>query len=179
MEINLQRHQQQHIKELNGAFWGKDSKAVAQYKFDKEFLSSPETIDALTKATGSRDAALRAIESGDVQAFLNNNHTDPVKIGRALKKRDAYLDKAREEAKRRGLTGADAEKTAQALALQRAIGMTTWARDINPGVFNPNSREQVAWKKTLTDQLVNEGLESSKATQRVEEILKDLQDITG
>lgn len=88
------------------AFWGKDYKAIQQAKFDKEFMRDPATIDALTKSLGSRKAALEAINSGDVQGFLNSNHTDPSKIGKALGKKDEYvkeaMKKAKEKARREG-----------------------------------------------------------------------------
>ena len=149
------------------AFWGSDYKSIQQAKFDKEFMQAPETIDALTKSLGSRDAAIEAINNGDVQAFLNNNHTDAAKIGKALKKKNHYL----EEARKKGQTVTEQQ------ALQRSIAMATWARDINPGVFNPNSREQIAWKNTLTRQLTSSGVSQSDATKKVNDILADLEDI--
>lgn len=159
------------------AFWGSDYKDVQQDKFDKEFLHAPETIDALTKSLGSRDAALAAINDGSVQAFLKKNHTDPAKIGKALKKRGNYLEQAKAQAMARGASEADAQRIAENQSLQRAIAMTTWARDINPGVFNPGSREQVAWKNNLTRQLVDSGVRQSDATKRVQEVLDELEDI--
>lgn len=155
------------VKGGNQAFWGSDYKAIQQSKFDKEFLHSPETIDALTKSLGSRDAALAAINDGSVQAFLNNNHTNASKIGKALSKKNKYLEAAR----------AKGQKVTEQQALQRSIAMATWARDINPGVFNPNSREQIAWKNTLTNQLTASGVSQSDATTKVNQILADLEDI--
>ena len=55
--------------------------------------------------------------------------------------------------------------------------MTTWARDIYPGIFNPNSREQIAWKNTLRSQLTASGISPSAATKRVQEVLDELEDI--
>lgn len=174
------------------AFWGKDYKAIQQAKFDKEFMRDPATIDALTKSLGSRDAAIKAIESGDVQAFLNSNHTDPSKIGKALGKKEAYVKAAQDKAvkdamekakkERRKFTRDDKLKAlekGEAQGLQRSIAMATWARDIHPGVFNPNSREQVAWKTTLTKQLEAEGMSESDATKRVNDILAELEYINS
>lgn len=73
------------------AFWGGDVKKLDQARFDKEFKENPETIDALTKALGTRGAAKAAIRDGSVQALLNNNITDPSKVGKALKLRDKYM----------------------------------------------------------------------------------------
>ena len=159
------------------AFWGSDYKKIQQSKFDKEFMAAPETIDALTKSLGSRDAAIAAINDGSVQAFLRQNHTDPAKIGKALSKRGSYLEAAKAQAMARGASEADAKKIAENQSLQRAIAMTTWARDINPGIFNPNSREQIAWKNTLTSQLTASGVKPSDATKRVQEVLDELEDI--
>ena len=166
------------------AFWGKDYKAIQQAKFDKEFMRDPATIDALTKSLGSRKAALEAINSGDVQAFLNSNHTDPSKIGKALGKKDEYvkeaMKKAKEKARREGRAFGDKDREkAEAQGLQRSIAMATWARDIHPGVFNPNSREQIAWKNTLTKQLTAEGMSESAATKRVNDILAELEYINS
>lgn len=166
------------------AFWGKDYKAIQQAKFDKEFMRDPATIDALTKSLGSRKAALEAINSGDVQGFLNSNHTDPSKIGKALGKKDEYvkeaMKKAKEKARREGRAFGDKDREkAEAQGLQRSIAMATWARDIHPGVFNPNSREQIAWKNTLTKQLTAEGMSESAATKRVNDILAELEYINS
>ena len=151
------------------AFWGKDFKAIEQANYDREFMRAPETIDALTKAMGSRSKALQAINSGDVQAFLKSNHTDLGRIGRALGKKQYYLDQAKK----------NGQEISNKQALQRSIAMASWARDIHPNVFNPNSREQIAWKSTLTQQLVEEGMNESDATKRVNEILGELSDING
>ena len=166
------------------AFWGKDYKAIQQAKFDKEFMRDPATIDALTKSLGSRSKAIEAINNGDVQAFLNNNHTDPSKIGKALGKKEEYvkeaMKKAQAKAKKEGraFNAKDREK-AEAQGLQRSIAMATWARDIHPGVFNPNSREQISWKNTITKQLMAEGMSESVATNRVNEILAELENINS
>ncbi|MCI8392917.1 MAG: hypothetical protein HFJ24_02000 [Clostridia bacterium] len=159
------------------AFWGSDYKKIQQSKFDKEFMAAPETIDALTKSLGSRDAAIAAINDGSVQALLSKNHTDAAKIGKALSKRGNYLEAAKAQAMARGASEADAQKIAEQQSLERVIGLANWARDINPGVFNPNSREQLAWKNTITRQLVASGVSPSAATKRVEEVLDEMEDI--
>lgn len=147
------------------AFWGKDYKNIQQAKFDKEFQRAPETIDALTKSLGSRDAAIAAIERGDVQAFLNEGHTDAGKIGRALKKKDDYLQRAREKG----------QNMTEQQALQKSIAMLSWSRNIHPGVYQTNSREQLAWKNNMQKQLEASGMEKSAATEKVEQVLDDLQ----
>lgn len=115
------------------AFWGDDLKKINQYNFDKEFMSSPETMSKLTQALGSSSAARKAIEDGSVQALLNNNVTDPGKVGKALSLRDKFI--------KRGFS--------QEEAFERAIAMAKWNRDINPGVFNPMSREQTSFRTNL------------------------------
>lgn len=147
------------------AFWGEDYKKVMQHKFDKEFLSSPELMDSLTKALGSRSAAREAIQSGDIQAFLNNNVTDAGKIAKAMKLREKYA-----KAKDKGGLGMSADE-----ALQRSVAMAKWNRDANPGIFNPMSREQTAWKNNLMKQLVDSGTaDQSGARKIVDDILEDL-----
>lgn len=141
------------------AFWGSDLKAINQAKFDKEFLSSPELMDALTKSLGSRSAARDAINNKDVQAFLNNNVTDPGKIAKALKLREKY--------KQEGLGERE--------ALQKSVAMSMWRRDINPGIFNPGSREQISWKNNLVKQAVANGMSQSQASRDVDKILDELQ----
>jgi len=127
------------MKGGTSAFWGSQSRALNQYKYDKAFLENPDTIDGLTKALGSRDKALEAIRDGSVQAFLNNNITDTAKIGKALKIRNKYMDKE--------VMGDNALSDNQ--ALERAVALTKWSRDVNPGIFAPNSNEQARWKQNL------------------------------
>lgn len=146
------------IGSAKAGFWGEDFKKVNQYKFDKEFLQSPELMDSLTKSLGSRSAARDAINNKEVQAFLNNNITDPAKIAKALKlRRDKYADLGEKE------------------SLQKAVAMSMWHRDINPGIFNPGSREQMSWKNNLVKQLMANGESQSQASRDVDKILDDLQ----
>ncbi len=147
------------VSSARTAFWGSDLKEINQAKFDKEFLSSPELMDALTKSLGSRSAAREAIDNWEVQAFLNNNVTDPSKIAKALSLKNKYIDK-----------GMDKDA-----ALQKSVAMSMWNRDINPGIFNPGSREQIAWKNNLVKQAVASGVSQSKASRDVDEILEQLQ----
>lgn len=141
------------------AFWGSDLKKVNQAKFDKEFLQSPELMDALTKSLGSRSAARNAINNKDVQAFLNNNVTDPSKIAKALSLRKKYMEK---------------EGLGEREALQKSVAMSMWRRDINPGIFNPGSREQLSWKNNLVKQAVANGMSQSQASRDVDKILDEL-----
>ena len=159
-------------------FWGSDYKQVQQHRFDKQLKASPETIDTLTTILGSRDAAIEATKNGELQAVLNSGNTDIKKAGKAIKKSHDYYEKAkreREEAKARGDKKIPA-KVSQNQALQRAISMLNWSNEIHPGVFQPNSREEVAWKERLTSQLEAGGASRPIATKRVEEILADLTD---
>lgn len=146
------------ISSAKAGFWGEDFKKVQQYKFDQEFLQSPELMDSLTKSLGSRSAARDAIKNKDVQAFLNNNVTDPAKIAKALKLRERYKGQMGERE-----------------ALQKSVAMAMWHRDINPGIFNPGSREQIAWKNNLTKQLMANGESQSQASRDVDKILDELQ----
>ena len=141
------------------AFWGNDLKKIEQHKFDQEFLKSPELMDTLTKTLGTRDAAREAIKQGDVQAFLNNNITDKTKIARALKLKRHYQNN-------KGLSDGE--------SLQKAVAMAKWSRDVNPGIFQPNSREQISWKNNLTQQLTAQGMNAGQARSRVDEILDEL-----
>lgn len=147
------------------AFWGEDYKKVTQHKFDKEFLSSPELMDSLTKALGSRSAAREAVQSGDIQAFLNNNVTDTGKIAKAMLLKQKY-----QKAKDKGGLGMTNDE-----ALQRSVAMAKWNRDANPGIFNPMSREQAAWKNNLIKQLVDSGTANQAGARKiVDDILEDL-----
>lgn len=148
------------VSSARTAFWGSDLKEINQAKFDKEFLQSPELMDALTKSLGSRSAARDAIQNKDVQAFLNNNVTDPAKISKALKLRKDYITK---------------QGMGEREALQKSVAMSMWSRDVNPGIFNPGSREQISWKNNIVKQLVNTGgMTQRAASDKVDEILKDL-----
>lgn len=135
------------------AYLGKEGKALKQYKYDQEFLKNPDTIDTLTKMMGSRSKALDAIKDGSVQAFLNNNLTDPGKIGKALK----YQAKFQK-------SGMSADK-----ALEKAVAVAKWSRDINPGVFAPNSNEQARWKANMRA--------TGVSSRDVDELLNQMEDI--
>lgn len=134
-------------------FWGSDSKAIEQYKFDKEFLNSPETLDALTKSLGSRNAAKEAISNGSVQALLNNNITDASKIGKALKLSKKYA-------------GANPTEAQSKQALAKAVAMAKWNRDLNPAVLVSMSEQQNEFRESMRKR----GFSNSK----IDEILADL-----
>lgn len=123
------------------AYWGTDAKKIEQYKFDKEFMESPETLDALTKALGSRTAAREAIRDGSVQALLNSNITDPSKVAKALKQRNKYLPK-----KPNGEKWTPEEQNE---ALVKAISMAQWHRDLNPAVLVPMSEQQNEFRESM------------------------------
>lgn len=141
------------------AYWGKDLKAVNQYKFDEDFKKNPELMDALTKTLGTRDEARKAINSGDIQAYLNNNLTDKAKVAKAAGLKKKYM----------------AQGMSEGAALERSIAMAKWNRDANPGIFNTMSREQTAFKQNLMKQLEAQGITGSAAKSRVDAILEDLE----
>ncbi len=143
---------------MRTGFWGTDLKAIEQSKFDKEFVKSADTVNALTKALGSQGAR-NAIDNGYVQAMLNNDITDPTKVSKALKLVDKYQKAGMDEAE----------------ALARGIAMAKWNRDINPGVYQSMSREHVAFKNNLTKKIMAaEGISASDASSKVDQILADL-----
>lgn len=141
------------------AFWGEDMKKIDQAKFDKEFMQSGETMTNLTKALGSTSAAQKAIKDGSVQALLNNNVTDPGKVAKALALKKKYM----------------ASGLSDDQALVKAVAMAKWNRDVNPGIFNPNSREETVFKNNLFKQLTASGMGNDEAKSRIDEILKDLE----
>ena len=142
-------------------FWGGDQKKVNQYKFDQEFLKSPALMSSLTSALGSPEAAKEAIKNKEVQALLNANITDPGKIAKALKLKKEYIDKGRYK---------DNDK-----ALQHAVAMAQWNRDVNPGVFNTFSRENSAFRDNLFKSLQAQGHNNPSAiNQEIDRIMEDL-----
>ena len=139
------------------AFWGDNLKNINQYNFDKEFMSSPETISKLTQALGSTSKAKEAISDGSVQALLNNNITDPGKVAKALALRDKYIN---------GKAG-DKKKYSPEEALEKAIVMAKYNRDLNPGVLNPMSRERTSFEQNLAKRQIQQA--------DIDAILKDLE----
>jgi len=135
------------------AFWGKDAKDLKQYRFDQAFLKDPNTIDTLSKYMDSRDDAIAAIKDGSVQAFLKNNITDSKKIGKALTYQKKFMAK-----------GMSPDQ-----ALEKAVAVAQWSRDINPGVFSPKSNEQMRWKQNM--------LNSGVSSKDVEDLLSQMEDI--
>lgn len=134
-------------------YLGKEGKTLKQHRYDQALLKNPDTIDTLTKYTGSRDETLKAIEDGSVQAFLNSNFTDPKKIGKALTYQKKFMAK-----------GMSADQ-----ALERAVAVAEWSRDINPGVFAPKSNEQTRWKANMRASGVPE--------HDIDELLNQMEDI--
>lgn len=135
------------------AFWGADGKKLKQHRYDQAFLKNPDTIDTLAKYMGSRDEAITAIQDKSVQAFLNSNITDPKKIGKALTYQKKFMAK-----------GMSVDQ-----ALERAVAVAQWSRDINPGVFAPNSNEQARWKANMRASGVSE--------RDVDDLLNQMEDI--
>lgn len=156
-------------------FWGKDNKKVQQYKYDQKFLKDPKTIDELTKTLGSRSKAKAAIKDGTVQAFLNNNITDVKHIGKALKLQQNYKENMKKEYEKKKIkVGAKEEREIADMSLQKSIAMAMWHRDINMGIFEENSTEQIAWKNGMYSKLRESGETKKDATKHVDEFLADL-----
>lgn len=146
-------------KTAKTAFWGGDQKKLDQFKYDKEFKENADNIDKLTKILGNRTAAKKAMKDGSVQALLNNNVTDPSKIGKAIRLRDNYIKKGMSDDQ----------------ALTKAVAMAKWNRDANPGIYAPMSNEQIRWKKNMIDRLTSQGYNNADAGRKVDEILADLE----
>lgn len=65
-------------------------------------------------------------------------------------------------------------------ALQRAVALAKWSRDVNPGIFNPMSVEQTKFKNNLFEQLVEKGGYSNEnASKEVLNILDDLEEFVS
>ena len=147
-------------KTAANAFWGSDTSKLEKDRFDREFKQDPETIDALTKALGSRGAAKEAISDGSVQALLNNGISDKSKVAKALKLKKEY--------KRKGMND-DA-------ALQRAVAMAKWNKDAGKGIYEVNSRARQSFIEQTMKQIQEDSdIDDNEARSRVEQILKDME----
>lgn len=148
-------------KTAANAFWGSDTSKLEKDRFDREFKQDPETIDALTKALGSRGAAKEAISDGSVQALLNNGISDKSKVAKALKLKKEY--------KRKGMND-DA-------ALQRAVAMAKWNKDAGKGIYEVNSRARQSFIEQTMKQIQenDDSITDNEARSRVEQILKDME----
>ncbi|MDE5831075.1 MAG: hypothetical protein K2H53_05605 [Clostridia bacterium] len=133
------------------AFWGDDLKKINQYNFDKEFMSSPETMSKLTQALGSTSKAQEAIRNGSVQALLNEDITDPGKVAKALALKNKFVGRGFSEGE----------------ALEKAVAMAKWNKAVNPGVFNPMSRERTVFEQNLSKRGVRKA--------DIDQILEDLE----
>lgn len=141
-----------------GGFWGTDLKLLDQYKYDERFKNDPKIRNTLIKGVGSAEALDHEMNSGNVQALLNNNITDPGKAAKTLALKNKYMSK-----------GLDEDQ-----ALVKAIAMAKWNRDINPGIFAPNSREQTIFKDTLAKQLEHNGYQGD-LDKKIKEIMDELE----
>lgn len=151
------------LKSANAGFWGEDFKAVNQSKFDKEFIKSSETMNSLTQALGSTSEAKKAIDNGWVQAMLNNNITDTGKLAKATKLARDYIDK---------------KKMSEPDALNRAIALAKMNRDVNPGIFNPMSRENAAFKQNTMKILKSQygiNIDEAQASKQIDALIEELQ----
>ena len=132
-------------------FWGEDYKKIEQHKFDKEFMKDPETINALTKSLGSREAAMEAIADGRVQKVLNNNITDKTMAAKTLKLAQKYR-------KNKDHQYDNLSKMSDDQLLARAITMAKSARDLNPAVFVTMSDEQNKFREVMRQRGYSNGL---------------------
>ena len=138
-------------------YMGGDKKAIEQYMFDKEFMENPDTIDALTKSLGTRDAALEAIKDGSVQTLLNSGETDASRIGKALKLRNEFMSE-------KGRHGEKIEDGDQALA--RAISMNKWNKTMDPMILADMSEEQERFREGMR--------KKGYSNKRIDDILDDI-----
>lgn len=61
-------------------------------------------------------------------------------------------------------------------ALQRAVAIAKWSRDVNPGIFMPMSLEQAKFKENLFKKLVEQGGQSEEeAREEIDNILEELE----
>ncbi len=139
-------------------FWGSDYKQVQQAKFDKAMMQSPELMAALTQALGY-EGAKKAIDDKSVQAILNNNITDPGKIAKTLGLQKQLMDPTSTYYRK------DFDKDPDK-ALQHAIAVGMWNRDVNPGIYNTNSSEYNSFRRGL--------IESGLSDSDVQKIINEL-----
>ncbi len=152
------------------SFWGSDMRDIDSSRFDRQFVEDPKNREALTKATGSRAEVVDRIKDGSVQALLNNGIYDPNKMGKALKLQKKYAAQIRKS--NPGLSTQQVEDQ----ALTQAVAMAKWNRDVSTRIYDPMSRDRMAFEKRLQEQLENEGgMDKASAKSRVEEILNDLE----
>ena len=152
------------------SFWGSDMRDIDSSRFDRQFVEDPKNREALTKAFGSRAEVVEKIKDGSVQALLNNGIYDPNKMGKALKLQKKYAEQIRKN--NPGLSKQKIEDQ----ALTQAVAMAKWNRDVSTRIYDPMSRDRMAFEKRLQEQLENEGgMDKASAKSRVEEILNDLE----
>ena len=140
-------------------FWGEDIDKIEQAKFDDEFSKDAKNIDILTRALGTRDKAKKAIEKGQVQAFLNKGVTDVAKIGKALALMEKNELGARNEAD----------------GLEKAVALTVLDKSINHSIYDRTSMHRAAFIEREVEELVESGMKKETATEKVEKILKNLE----
>lgn len=155
------------------SFWGSDLRDIDSSRFDRQFVEDPKNREALTKAFGSRAKVVEAIKDGSVQALLNNGIYDPNKIGKALKLRDDLM-KDKKDPKTGKIRRKAIKDPDQALTM--AVATAKWNRDVSTRIYDPMSRDRVAFEQRLFKQLTEEGrMNKEDAKTRVEDILEDLE----
>ncbi len=154
------------------SFWGNDMRDIDSSRFDRQFVEDPKNREALTKALGSRAKVAEAIKDGSVQALLNNGIYDPNKIGKALKLRDNLM---------KGMPDKNGRPTRALMtnpdeALTQAVATAKWNRDVSTRIYDPMSRDRMAFESRLLKQLKEEGgMGEAAAKSRVQEILEDME----
>ena len=152
------------------SFWGADLRDIDSNRFDRQFVEDPKNREALTKAFGSRAEVMEKIKDGSVQALLNNGIYDPNKMGKALKLQKKYAEQIRKNNPKLSA------QQVQDQALTQAVAMAKWNRDVSTRIYDPMSRDRMAFEKRLQEQLENEGgMDKNSATERVKQILNDLE----
>ena len=140
-------------------FWGEDIEKIEQAKFDDKFSKDPKNIDTLTRALGTREKAKKAIKEGHVQAFLNKGVTNVAKIGKAL----ALMEKNELGAKN------------ETDGLAKAVALTVLDKTIDHSIYDRTSIHRATFIEREVEELEEAGLDEKTATEKVEQILKNLE----
>lgn len=140
------------------AYWGDDLKARQQHKFDEQFKRSTELREALMKTYGDSKKVKEVMDSGLVQALLNNGHADAKTVAKTSKLMDKYWD-GKQETKGR--------------AMEKAVAMANWHRGLPSSTFTAGTRENDAFKRMLAKQMSS--LPEDKRTEEITRIMDDLE----
>ena len=156
------------------AFWGTELKARQQYKFDEQFKKSPELRDALMKVYNNKEEVEQAINSGAIQAFLNDGETDVGRIAKAMYLKDKVFKKEKVDPS----TLKKGEKNGYGLterqALERALVTARMTRNLSPNAWINGTRENEVIRRSLENQFASAGVgDKNKITEEIDRILED------